>query len=78
MESISMKKQIQSLEISPQFIIDSTGKKTGVLLDMATFEQLMEKLEELYLGAMAEHVLENEAEFTDFEEVKKKLIACNI
>lgn len=67
-----MKKQ--TLEIFPQFIIDKTGKKTGVLLDMNTFEQLLEKLEELYLGLEAEHILKDESEFSDFEKLKKKLL----
>lgn len=61
-------------DISPQFIIDKTGKKTGVLLDISTFENMLEKLEELYLGLTAEHILENEKEFSDFEEIKKKLL----
>lgn len=67
-----MKKQI--LEISPQFIIDRTGKKTGVLLDISTFESMLEKLEELYLGLEAEHILKDEKEFSDFEKLKKKLL----
>lgn len=67
-----MKKQM--LNIVPQFIVDKTGKKTGVLLDMATFEQLLEKVEELYLGLEAEQILEDESEFQDFGKLKKKLL----
>jgi hypothetical protein len=63
-----MKKQ--TLDIAPQFIVDKTGKKTGVLLDIATFEQLLEKVEELYLGLEAERILEDESEFQDFETIK--------
>jgi PHD/YefM family antitoxin component YafN of YafNO toxin-antitoxin module len=57
----------------PQFIVDATGKKTAVVIDIDTFEKLMEKLEDLYLGTSAEEVLENETEFYDFEKVKRDL-----
>lgn len=64
---------IMLLKITPQFIVDKAGKKTGVILDMATFEQLMEKLEDLYLGTMAKDSLkEDTAEFHDFEALKKE------
>lgn len=67
-----MKKQT-STEITPQFIVDKAGKKTGVILDIATFEQLMEKLEDLYLGTLAKDALKDDiTEFHDFEALKKE------
>jgi hypothetical protein len=67
-----MKKQ-SNVEITPQFIVDKAGKKTGVILDIATFEQLMEKLEDLYLGTLAKDALKGDvAEFHDFEALKKE------
>ncbi|MFI5332536.1 MAG: hypothetical protein ACHQVS_00370 [Candidatus Babeliales bacterium] len=66
-----MKKQ-SSAEITPQFIVDKAGKKTGVILDIATFEQLMEKLEDLYLGTLAKDALKDDKkEFQNFETLKK-------
>jgi hypothetical protein len=44
-------------------------------MDIATFESLIEKLEELYLGSLAEHVLETEHEYYDFDEIKQQLIS---
>lgn len=47
-----MRKNI--LEIKPRYIIDSSGKKTKVILDISTFEHLLESLEDLYFGLQAE------------------------
>ena len=32
---------------SPQFVTDGEGKRTGVLLDLETYEQMLEDLEDL-------------------------------
>lgn len=67
----NMKKQL--LEISPKYIVDSSGKKTGVVLDISTFEQILENLEDLYFALKAEKVLE-QGEFIDFDEANKKIL----
>jgi PHD/YefM family antitoxin component YafN of YafNO toxin-antitoxin module len=33
--------------MAPQFVIDTSGKKTGVLLSMKDYEKIIEELEEL-------------------------------
>lgn len=66
-----MKKNI--LEISPRYIVDSSGKKTEVVLDISTFEQMLESIEDLYFGLKAEQALA-EGEFIDFDEANKKII----
>ncbi len=66
-----MKPQIP--EITPQYIIDKTGKKTGVILDIQTFEKLLSELEDIYFGTMAEAALEKAQEYIDHEEIKKSL-----
>jgi PHD/YefM family antitoxin component YafN of YafNO toxin-antitoxin module len=43
--------------ITPQYIIDSTGKKTSVVLDLKTFNLIMEDLEDLYDIREAEKIL---------------------
>lgn len=67
-----MKKQIlddyKLLEISPRYIVDESGEKKEVILDISTFEKLLEQLEDLYLGRMAEQALAEKSEFSDFEE----------
>ncbi len=66
-----MKKQV--LEISPKYIVDETGKKTEVVLDISTFEQMLESLEDFYFGLEAEKFLES-GEFVDFDEANKKVL----
>lgn len=66
-----MKKDI--LEISPRFIVDSSGKKTEVILDISTFEHMLESLEDFYFGLKAEQALK-EGEFIDFDEANKKIL----
>ena len=43
--------------IAPQYIVDSKGKKTGVLLDLKTFTSMVEELEDLYDVMQAEKIL---------------------
>ena len=66
-----MKKE--ALEISPRYIIDGMGKKTEVILDISTFEKMLESLEDLYFGLHAEQVLQA-GEFIDFDEANKKIL----
>ena len=68
-----MKKRL--INVHPQFIVDKAGKKTGVVMDISTFEELMEKFEELYLGALAEDVLKEEDTFYELKEIKADLLS---
>ena len=54
-------------QITPQYIIDKSGKKTGVILDIFAFEQLMEEIEDIYFGSIAHKALSEE----ECVEVKK-------
>jgi hypothetical protein len=36
--------------LNPQYIIDEKGKRTAVILDIKTFDRLVENLEGLYMG----------------------------
>ena len=44
--------------IKPQYIVDSKGKKTGVVLDVKTFASMVEEIEDLYDIVQAEKILE--------------------
>ena len=68
-----MKKRL--INVHPQFIVDKAGKKTGVVMHISTFEELMEKFEELYLGALAEDVLKEEDTFYELKEIKADLLS---
>ena len=62
-----------TIEPQPQFIINKLGKKTAVILDIKTYERIMEQLEDSYLGALAEQVFKHETKYHDLSKVKKKL-----
>jgi hypothetical protein len=59
-------------KITPQYIIDKAGKKTRVILDILTFEQLLEEIEDIYFGSIAHKALQEENEYITHTEVKKK------
>jgi len=64
-------------KITPQYIVDTAGKKTGVILDISTFEQLLEEIEDLYFGSLAHKALQEESEYIPHATVKKKLTRKN-
>ena len=55
----------------PQYIVDSKGKKVGVILDMDTFREMMEALEDLLDNKLMDEV-ENEPRIP-WDEVKESL-----
>lgn len=61
--------------ITPQYIIDSEGKKNSVVLDVKTFESMIEELEDLYDIIEAEKILAKgeEEEGHSIEEIEKFL-----
>ena len=44
-------------KITPQYIVDDKGKKTGVVLDVKTFASMIEELEDLRDIIEAEKIL---------------------
>lgn len=63
----------ERLEIKPRYIVDSHGKKVAVILDIATFECMLENLENLYFGLQAKQVLK-QAEFIDFDKANQTIL----
>lgn len=61
--------------LTPHYIIDDHGKRTGVILDPKTFDQLMEELEDLYDVRQAEKILAKgkAEEGHTLEEIEKSL-----
>jgi hypothetical protein len=59
--------------ITPQYIIDKAGKKTGVILDIISFERLLEEIEDIYFGSIAHKILQKENEYISHDDVKKKI-----
>jgi hypothetical protein len=60
-------------KITPQYIIDKAGKKTGVILDIFSFEQLLEEIEDIYFGSIAHKALQEEDDYITHADVKKKI-----
>jgi hypothetical protein len=61
--------------LEPSYIVDGAGKKTAVVLDLATFDAIIEELEDLHDIICADEVLvlgEDEKGPT-LEELEKKL-----
>ena len=61
--------------IAPQYIVDSKGKKTSVVLDLKTFTSIVEELEDLYDIMQAEKILAKgeEEEGRTIDEIEKSL-----
>ena len=57
--------------IDPQYIVDRAGIKTGVILDITTFEQMIEEIEDMCFGAIAHRALQEEDAYVEHSEVKK-------
>ena len=61
--------------IKPQYIIDEKGKKTAVILNVKTFESILEELEDLYDVAQAEEIIKKgeTEEGRTIEEIEESL-----
>ncbi|MBM17511.1 MAG: hypothetical protein CL947_00400 [Epsilonproteobacteria bacterium] len=62
-----------TLKIEPRYIIDSSGNRKEVILDISTFEKMLEYLEDSYFAKEAEQILKEE-DFVDFEEANKDIV----
>ncbi len=62
-------------KITPQYIVDNTGKKTSVILDLKTFASMIEELEDLHDIMEAEKILGKgtEEEGSTIDEIEKSL-----
>ena len=60
-------------QLTPQYIIDKSGNKTGVILDIHSFEQLLKEIEDIYFGSIAHKALQEEEHYIEHATVKKKM-----
>lgn len=67
MQRLIMRSKKEPLKIQPQYFLNNAGKKTTVLLDYKTFEQMLERLEDHYLSAQGAKALEEDDEIIDFK-----------
>ena len=68
-----MKKNV--IELKPRFVLDEQGNRVEVILDIQTYDQLVDHFEDHYLGKMAEEVLASESkeDFMDLQAFRKAL-----
>jgi peptidoglycan hydrolase CwlO-like protein len=61
--------------IKPQYIVDDSGKKTSVILDLKSFNSLIEELEDLYDIRQAEKIISEgtKSRGKTLEELQKSL-----
>ncbi len=61
--------------LTPKYVVDNSGEKTEVLLDLKTFTTMVEELEDLYDIMQAEKILARgfEEEGSTLEELEKSL-----
>lgn len=74
---LSEKHIMKKIEIEPRYIVDNSGKKKEVILNIKTFEKILEQLEDMYLAREAQKALQ-EDEFIDFEEANKKTLSSGV
>lgn len=67
-----MKKSISS-SLKAQYVVDSKGKKTAVILDIKIYDRLLEELEDLYDITEAERIIEKKGKRYTLEEVERSL-----
>lgn len=69
------------IEVNPQYITDTSGKKLSVILTIKDYEAILEKLEELedielsteMKSVLDERILEDESTYLSAEESIKQL-----
>lgn len=61
------------LQLAPRYIVDDSGEKKEVVLDIKIYKKLLEELEDYYLGLEAEKAF-REGDFIDFFEANKDIL----
>jgi hypothetical protein len=68
-----MKSSLKHSTIEAQYIVDKKGRKTAVILDIKVFKKLLEEVEDLYLGKLAQSALDEDSEYITHADVIKAL-----
>ena len=59
--------------LSPQYIVDSNGRKKAVVLPIKEFDRLIDRLGDLEDALFLDQADEDDLEFTDYREVREEL-----
>ena len=64
---------MKKIQIEPRYIVDNSGKKREVVLNIKTFEKILEQLEDMYLIKEAQKAFK-EDDYIDFKEANKRIL----
>jgi hypothetical protein len=69
-----MKKNM--LKSEPRYIVDDSGKRREVIIDIKIYEKLMEQLEDYYLGIEAQKIKKSSKseDYVDFKHIYKDIL----
>ena len=60
-------------KVTPQYIVDSRGRKRAVFLPVKEFNRLIERLEDLEDTLASDEAIENAQEFIELQEIRDEL-----
>lgn len=65
-----------TLKSVPRYVVDDTGKKREVILDIKIYEKMVEQLDDFYLGIQAQKIKKSskKSDYVDFKEVYKDIL----
>ena len=61
------------LKLRQKYVVDETGKKTAVVLDIETYRQLLEHLEELEDALELDRAVRESKGFRSYDEIRGEL-----
>jgi PHD/YefM family antitoxin component YafN of YafNO toxin-antitoxin module len=61
------------VELNPQYVIDDSGERKAVLLNISEYQQLIQRLEDLEDALELEEAIETEHDFTSYKEIRKEI-----
>lgn len=61
------------IQLNPQYVIDDTGERKAVLLNISEYQQLLQRLEDLEDALELEEAIETEHDFKGYNEIKREI-----
>ena len=66
------------VQLNPQYLVDDTGERKAVLLNISEYKQLIQRLEDLEDALELEEAIKTEHDFISYKEVRKELEKDNL
>ncbi len=61
------------ISLNPQFVVDKKGRKKSVLLSLAQYKQLLQRLEDLEDALALDEAVREAKGFRDYSEIRAEL-----